>query len=66
METKDKRTAMLEAAFYGQQDVLEYLLDNEATITKDYEFMNCFDWAIENGDQESAMMMMRHSRWREV
>ena len=65
-KNKYKRTALLTAAEKGKADVVKYLLDSMATITKDKDCFNCLDWAIINGDTKSAMVMMCHDEWKEV
>ncbi|XP_046848111.1 LOW QUALITY PROTEIN: transient receptor potential cation channel subfamily A member 1-like [Xenia sp. Carnegie-2017] len=66
LKNTDQRTALLEAACNGKADVVKYLLDNKAAITKDREFFNCLDWTIIKGDEDSAMVMMCHERWKEI
>ena len=63
---KYKRTALLSAASMCKTDVVKFLLDNKAAITEDYEFLNCLDWSMIQNDEQSAMMMMCHDRWKEV
>ena len=45
-ETKDKRTALPEAAVHDKKDVFECLQDNKAAIINDNKFINCFNLAI--------------------
>ena len=65
-ENDKKRTALLEAASYGKINVVIYLLDEKAAITKDGELFSCLDHAILNGDKDSANAMVCHDRWDEV
>ena len=59
-------TALLTASSSCKADVVKFLLDNNAAITEDYEYLNCLDWSVEKNDEKSAMMMMCHDRWKDV
>ncbi|CAB4008909.1 transient receptor potential cation channel subfamily A member 1-like, partial [Paramuricea clavata] len=63
---KYRRTALLTAASSCKTDVVKFLLDKNAAITEDYEFLNCLDWSLVKNDKQSAMMMMCHDRWKEI
>jgi ankyrin repeat protein len=63
---KYRRTALLTAASSCKTDVVKFLLDENAAIIEDYEFLNCLDWSLVKNDKKSAMMMMCHDRWKEV
>ena len=65
-ENKYKRTALISAASTGKSDVVKFLLESGAAITKDYEFFNCLDWSLVRNYKETAMTIMCHSRWKEV
>ena len=65
-KNKYGRTALIAAASTGKTDVVKFLLENGAEITKDYESFNCLDWCCIKNDKDTAMSMMLHSRWNEV
>ena len=65
-ENKYRRTALLTAASTCKTDVVKFLLDSNAAITKDHDFFNCLDWSILKNDKQTAMMMMCHDKWKEV
>ena len=65
-KNKYGRTALIAAASTGKTDVVKFLLENGAEINEDYEFLNCLDWSLIKNDKDTAMVMMRHSRWKQV